>query len=117
MREYGSLEKVARITVRWYRRRAWRKSTFGLEVEFQTQTTAAPLFEAVRTLASGTFPNCLFCQCAIEIGGHRRCPVCAQEFTHGTWGGIDGHWRRYHANVMTYEQFRRSVCRRHWKWQ
>lgn len=30
------------------------------------------------------------------------CPECGYRFKGGTWGGIDGHWRSNHENIMTY---------------
>lgn len=31
------------------------------------------------------------------------CPECNHVFLHGTWGGIDGHWRAHHEDIMSYE--------------
>jgi len=32
------------------------------------------------------------------------CPECDHQFSGGTWGGIDAHWRAHHENIMPYEE-------------
>ena len=65
----------------------------------------------------GTAPTCVHCERGVQAVGHRRCPICGQEFAHGTWGGMDAHWKRYHADVMSYDQYRNSLCRTHREWR
>src|SRR5262249_5454099 len=34
----------------------------------------------------------------------KACPECGYEFRGGTWGGIDGHWKAHHSDIMPYKK-------------
>jgi len=56
---------------------------------------------------------CPSCRKGIPKDRIRQCPECAQVFRGRGWEGIDAHWTRYHADVMSYEDFWRSLCPAH----
>ncbi len=60
-------------------------------------------------------PNreCLCCAAGLPTEGPRTCPECGHVFAGNGWDGIDAHWRSHHEDVMSYEQFRDSLCRAH----
>jgi predicted RNase H-like nuclease len=35
-------------------------------------------------------------------GTAKACPECGRAFRGGTWGGIDGHWKTHHGQIMPY---------------
>ncbi len=57
--------------------------------------------------------KCLCCKHNIPTSLPRICPICSKEFKGNGWGGMDGHWRANHENLMTYEDFKNSLCDSH----
>ena len=58
---------------------------------------------------------CLCCDRNQPAGEPRVCPIleCSHEFQGNGWDGLDAHWRAHHEGVMTYEEFRNSLCEAH----
>ncbi len=65
--------------------------------------------------AEGAAPSCYACERGIPKAGPRVCPQCGFEFSGPGWAGIDGHWKRCHEDVMSYEAFWESLCPGHRK--
>jgi hypothetical protein len=43
----------------------------------------------------------------------RQCPECAQVFQGRGWSGVEAHWKAHHGDVMSYDDFWRSLCPAH----
>ncbi len=54
--------------------------------------------------------ECLCCKHDISTSLPRICPICKTELKGNGWGGMDAHWRSNHENIMTYEEFKNSLC-------
>ena len=57
--------------------------------------------------------RCLACERWLPIESPRRCPACGKTFAGKGWGGIDGHWKAQHNDLMAYEVFWSSLCAAH----
>jgi|GEM_PF-1554754 len=57
--------------------------------------------------------DCLCCKNNIPKNGPRVCPECRQPLDGKGWTGIDGHWKTFHGNVMSYDTFWDSLCEAH----
>jgi len=59
--------------------------------------------------------ECYCCTKKTPKIGRRVCPECGLVFGGNGWVGMDRHWRTRHERIMSYEQFRASLCDDHRK--
>jgi predicted amidophosphoribosyltransferase len=57
--------------------------------------------------------SCPSCRKGIPLAWVRQCPECAQVFRGRGWAGVEAHWKAKHADVMSYDDFWRSLCPGH----
>jgi hypothetical protein len=57
--------------------------------------------------------KCHCCKKKTPKEGRRICPECGHVFQGIGWSGIDGHWRAKHEDIMSYEEFWKSLCYDH----
>lgn len=56
---------------------------------------------------------CACCRKRIPSAWVRQCPECAQVFQGRGWSGVESHWKARHEDLMSYEDFWRSLCPAH----
>lgn len=101
-------------------RAAWRISGETFDTEYQKfMKETLDECASVGTAASnapakiGHKETCVCCRHGIRKERPRICPICNHQFLGNGWDGIDAHWRAKHEGLMSYEQFRDSLCDDH----
>lgn len=67
----------------------------------------------IRMMTSEPEPACLCCRRNVPTAGRRQCPECDHVFNGSGWDGVDAHWRAHHEGVMTYREFKDTLCGEH----
>ena len=102
-------------------KKEWMSGDFKLEGEKLRVISAGVLMNgngpfALYRFSNGkthTEPVCPCCVAGLPVDAPRACPICGQTFKGKGWGRMAQHWKAKHQDLMSYENFRKSLCEGH----